>query len=47
MKDKVYTFDSYFNEYVSTSADVENIMKLLQNKDIFIDEYSTWCQINR
>ena len=28
MKDKVYTFDSYFNEYVSTSADVENIMKL-------------------
>ena len=33
---KVHTFDSYFNEFVS---ETENL-KLLANKDVFIDEFS-------
>ena len=36
LKNKVHTFDSYFNEFIS---DAENL-KLLANKDIFIDEFS-------
>ena len=36
MKNKVHTFDSYFNECIS---DAENL-KLLSNKDVFIDEFS-------
>ena len=37
MKNKVHTFDSYFNEFIS---DAENL-KLLSNKNVFIDEFST------
>ena len=36
LKSKVHAFDSYFNEFVS---DTENL-KLLANKDVFIDEFS-------
>ena len=36
LKNKVHTFDSYFNEFTS---DAENL-KLLANKDVFIDEFS-------
>ena len=36
LKNKVHTFDSYLNEFTS---DAENI-KLLVNKDAFIDEFS-------
>ena len=36
MKNEFHTFDSYFNEFIS---DAENI-KLLSNKDVFIDEFS-------
>ena len=35
LKSSVHTFDSYFNEFVS---DTENL-KLLANKDIFLDEF--------
>ena len=37
LKSNVHTFDSYFNEFKS---DAENL-KLLANKDVFIDEFST------
>ena len=36
LKSKVHTFDSYFNGFV---PDTENL-KLLANKDVFIDEFS-------
>ena len=36
MKSKVHTFDSYFKEFIS---DAENL-KLLSNRDVFIDEFS-------
>ena len=36
LKNKVHTFDSYFDKHIS---DAENL-KLLTNKDIFIDEFS-------
>ena len=36
LKNKVHTFDSYFNEFIS---DAENL-KLLANKDVFIDKFS-------
>ena len=36
LKNKVHSFDSYFNEFI---LDAENL-KLLANKDVFIDEFS-------